>query len=330
MRVQALVHLYPPEHNAGAEWALHAMLRALAARGHEVDVRLSRRTEATEPYSLHGVNVTPFTGVDDVRARVEAADLVVTHLENTTRAAALGDRLGKPVVVVCHNTHPQVHAQLGMRGISLAVYNSRWMAHDFRQVRHAGMIVRPHCPVADYATAPETRGDAVTLINMSGGKGAATFYALAERLTRRTFLAVRGAYGEQIIRDLPNVEHLEHRPSWLMPDDVYARTRILLMPSDYESWGRAGVEAMCSGIPVIAHPTAGLSESLGSAGVFVDRDDTDGWAEAIAEVSRHYASYSKASLKRARELDDQAAADIETWCERAERLALRHRIPTAA
>lgn len=323
MRVQALVHLYPPEHNAGAEWMLHAMLRALAARGHEVDVRLSRPTDRVEPYSLHGVNVIPFTGVDDVRSRIQNADLVVTHLENTNRVAATAETIGTPVSVVCHNTHEIVHAQLGMRGISLAVYNSRWMAKAFAEVRHPGMIVRPHCPVADYAVDPAEDGGAVTLVNPSPGKGAATFYALAEKLPRRKFLAVRGAYGQQIVKDLPNVEHLPHLPGWQMPEQVYARTRILLMPSNYESWGRAGVEAMCSGIPVIAHPTAGLREALGDAGVFVDRDDIDGWAAAIAEVSRHYAYHSKAARARAEELDAQAADDLQAWCERVEKLAER-------
>lgn len=322
MRVLALVHLYPPEHNAGAEWMLHGMLRALAARGHEVDVRLSRRTDRTEAYDLDRVRVHPFLGVDDVRARFTAADLVVTHLENTNRAAALGDLLGTPVAVICHNTHPQVHAQLGMRGIALAVYNSRWMAADFAEVRHPGMIVRPHCPMAEYATTP---GDAVTLVNPSPGKGAGTFYALAERLPRRRFLAVGGAYGQQIVKDVSNVEHVPHMPGWEMPERVYARTRILLMPSDYESWGRAGVEAMCSGIPVIAHPTAGLRESLGDAGVFVDRDDIEGWAAAIAEVSRHHAYHSKTAAARAAELDDQAAADLEAWCRKAEQLGARPR-----
>jgi hypothetical protein len=309
---------------------LHSMLRALAARGHEVDVRLSRPTEATDPYQVHGVRVTPFTGVDDVRARITSADLVVTHLENTNRVAALGDVLGTPVVKVCHNTHPIVHAQLGMRGISLAVYNSRWMAEDFAEVRHRGMIVRPHCPVADYAVDPaEAGGGAVTLVNPSPGKGAETFYALAERMPKRRFLAVGGAYGRQVVRELPNVEHAPHMPGWDMPEQVYARTRILLMPSNYESWGRAAVEAMCSGIPVIAHPTAGLRESLGDAGVFVDRDDTDGWAAAIAEVSRHYAYHSKTARARAEELDAQADADLQAWCAHVEQLAGRRRVPAA-
>src|SRR5690606_41582358 len=105
------------------------------------------------------------------------------------------------------------------------------------------------------------------------GKGAETFYALAGRCPQTRFLGGKGGYGVQILprgnNALPNVEIVEHLPPERMRDEVYARTRVLLMPSAYESWGRVGVEAMCSGIPVIAHLTAGLRESLGDAGAFV-------------------------------------------------------------
>src|SRR5690606_41174044 len=38
LRVVAVVHYYPPAHRAGAELMLHALLRALAERGHQVEV----------------------------------------------------------------------------------------------------------------------------------------------------------------------------------------------------------------------------------------------------------------------------------------------------
>ncbi|WP_262928542.1 glycosyltransferase family 4 protein [Streptomyces sp. CBMA152] len=51
-----------------------------------------------------------------------------------------------------------------------------------------------------------------------------------------------------------------------MREHVYSRSRVILMPSLYESWGRVAVEAFASGIPVIAHTTPGLVESMGEAG----------------------------------------------------------------
>jgi glycosyltransferase involved in cell wall biosynthesis len=98
-----------------------------------------------------------------------------------------------------------------------------------------------------------------------------------------------------------------------MRDDVYAQTRILLMPSDYESWGRVGVEAMASGIPVVAHPTPGLTESLGDAGTFVHRDDTAGWVKAIRSLRspKNFSAASKAAKARVEQLNTHR--DLQTW-----------------
>jgi len=158
---------------------------------------------------------------------------------------------------------------------------------------------------------------------LSRDKGAEVFYELAERLPNQKFLGVQGGYGVQVLDDLPNVELLEHLPPDRMRDEVYARTRVLLMPSAHESYGRTGVEAMASGIPVIAHPTDGLREALGSAGVFVDRDDIDGWETLLRKLldGRRWRHASARARQRVTELDP--AADIDAWCDRVERLAER-------
>jgi glycosyltransferase involved in cell wall biosynthesis len=106
-----------------------------------------------------------------------------------------------------------------------------------------------------------------------------------------------------------------------MRDDVYARTKLLLMPSDYESWGRVGVEAMASGIPVIAHPTEGLTESLGDAGTFIHRDDIPAWCDAITRLlkPRAWGAASKKAKARSAELDP--ARDLATWVQALEHLS---------
>lgn len=320
MRVLAMLHLFPPHHNAGAERMVLAMLRALVERGHEVDVLLSQRhPEITGPYELDGIRVHQHRGKEDPFGFLAEADVIVTHLENTPRAAALGESFKVPVVKVVHNTFTATRKQLG-RGISLAVYNSRWMAEEFADLPVESVVIRPPVSLAEYATTP---GDCITLINLYEQKGPKTFYALAERFPEQKFLAVRGAYGAQVIRDLPNVEHVEHIDGDHMRDQVYARTKILLVPSEYESWGRVGIEAMCSGIPVIAHPTPGLKESLGSAGIFADRRKIDDWQAAIDALlkTRNYTAASKKAKARAAELDP--AEDLERWCTEMETLATR-------
>lgn len=80
-----------------------------------------------------------------------------------------------------------------------------------------------------------------------------------------------------------------------MRDDVWSRTKVLLIPSNYETYGMVGVEAIASGIPTIAHPTDGLCESLGDAGWFIPRDDVDEWQRVIELLLTDDAVYDCAS-----------------------------------
>jgi glycosyltransferase involved in cell wall biosynthesis len=103
-----------------------------------------------------------------------------------------------------------------------------------------------------------------------------------------------------------------------MRGDVWAKTRILLARSLYESYGMAAVEALASGIPVIAHPTPGLREALGDAALFLDRQDVLAWAVAIEELHAdgdHRAEATAAALARSAFLADQAEAELKAWVE---------------
>ncbi|MFI6510132.1 glycosyltransferase family 4 protein [Streptosporangium sp. NPDC050855] len=322
----AKLHAYPPHHNAGAEWAAHNLLRALAARGHQVEVHLSEAPGPREAFDLDGVQVIPPALRRDFGKETRTAGVVISHLENVPSAAAAARGWGRPLVVLCHNTFPATFKQIGSGTTALAVYNSQWMAaaageyfaeHPKLARPEREVIVRPPVVAADYAASP---GNCITLINLFVNKGSDVFWQLAERMPGRKFLAVRGSYGEQDVRDLPNVEVVDNVPGPEMAKLVYGRTRILLMPSEYESWGRVGAEAMASGIPVIATPTPGLRESLGKAGTFVRKDDLDGWQAAVERLDdpAAYETASAAALQRSAQLDP--AADLARWCKAIEAL----------
>lgn len=327
LSVVARLHAYPPDHNAGAEWALHEMLRALVERGHEVRVLLSRPAASREPYDLDGVQVVPYSAGDEERfaKAVRQASAVVSHLENVPGAASLARGYGVPLIVMCHNTFGLTWKPMLRGSTALAVVNSQWMlakadaTFEGRVQRPARLlVVRPPVWAGEYRTRP---GDCITLVNCTLSKGAGVLAELARRMPERKFLAVRGSYGEQQPPNLDNVLVLDHMPGRQMRDEVYARTRLLLMPSDYESWGRVGVEAMASGIPVLAHPTDGLVESLGSAGVFCDRDDADAWQAAIESLDAReaYRTASRKARSRSKQLDP--TADLTAWCDAVEGVA---------
>lgn len=327
LRVVVRVHAMPPEHNAGAEHMLVGMLRPLVERGHDVQVWLSQSGEAREPYDYRGISVVPLASRLDFGSAVRRADVVLSHLESVPSTASLSRGYGKPMVVICHNTFRPTFRDMAAGGTALAVYNSRWMEREAelffaeypKGVRpERSLIVRPPVVAAEYATKP---GRAVTLINCNPEKGGKVFEALARRMPEQQFLAVTGAYGEQALPDLPNVEILDHVRGEDMRETVYARTKVLLMPSSYESWGRVGVEAMASGIPVLAHPTPGLCESLGEAGVFANRDDIDGLEAALRRLLMpgEYRLASKRAKARSAELDP--AGDLAAWCDAVEGVA---------
>jgi len=321
MRIVARMGQYPPDHNAGGEIATHAMLRALVARGHDVSVWLARYGRRPSPYVLDGVRVVPFEASEDFVAATRGADALLAQYELVRPTRALAHGWGKPLIVPVHTSrHPTLETLLAGQA-ALAVYNSEWVAREAERRLTTvpgttrpdrAIVVRPPVVAADYATTP---GDMVTLVNRAYEKGGMVLRELAARMPDTRFLAVAGAYGEQVpCTDLPNVERIGQVPSVEMRERVYSRSRVVIMPSTYESWGRVGVEAMASGIPVVASPTPGLREALGGAGTFVAVDDLDGWESALRKLAgeRAWRAASRRALARSAELDpaDDLAAFV--------------------
>jgi alpha-1,3-rhamnosyl/mannosyltransferase len=58
----------------------------------------------------------------------------------------------------------------------------------------------------------------------------------------------------------------------------------LTFPSRFEGFGLPVLEAMGNGCPVIAAAATALPEVVGPAGILVDPDDVDGWADAMVEM----------------------------------------------
>jgi hypothetical protein len=275
----------------GAERSLLTVARLLSGRGH-----------AVRYLSAEGLSEQPPTGARTSRvshaqraAAYEWADAVLTQKRAIHVALRAGKSHGRPIVFFVHGP-----GQLPRWGTpDLVVFNALWLENSEGEGLQRCTFPPPVSPEA-YRVTP---GDAATLVNLAAFKGAATFYAVAEKMPDRAFLGVEGLWGEQCVPQ-PLPQNVRIVPSTPDMRRIYRETRVLLMPSSHEPYGRVAVEAAASGIPTIAHPCEGLREAVGPGGIFVDRDDIDGWVAAIRRLddSEEYARRSALARQWAEEL----------------------------
>ena len=168
-------------------------------------------------------------------------------------------------------------------------------------------VVRPLMHENKIKIDEEFRGDCITLVNANQNKGVAQFIAMARHMPDRKFLGVIPYYGELRLPEAPdNIE-------WIPFDDdirnILKRTRLLVLPSYYESFGRIAVEAMYNGIPVlyskpVAKPkypggsTEGVESWIKPAGIACDREKIEEWAYAIANLDSEETYTARSALVR--------------------------------
>jgi glycosyltransferase involved in cell wall biosynthesis len=298
---------------AGAHRANLLLLDALVERGFDVKVYATRK--AWDGLKIDFIFTRERKRVAEL---FDWADVIFTQGKEIPKIRSLIGR--KPVIYYAHNNYRinTIHSfyEISEQDIDLLIFNAKWVL-ETTPWRNDSIVVNPPVFAEQFKTKP---GDHITLVNIGVQKGGETFFELARRFPEKKFLGVK-SWGKQFIpKEIPdNVTLIS--PTNNMRDDVYSKTKVLLMPSQYsgptelwqwtESWGMVGVEAMSSGIPVIAHPAPGLLESLDYAGIFIDRKDYNGWEEAIRKLDDPdvYRRQSELSLKRVTELDPNPQID---------------------
>lgn len=188
-----------------------------------------------------------------------------------------------------------------LTGRQFTAYNSNYMKSQIKYDNSA-FVLFPPVNYRDYIVERK-EAKYVTLSNVNANKGGDLLIKLAEACPDIQFQGVTGGYDKQIKKSLPNLQYLPHTDNI---KEVYATTKILIMPSRVETWGRTAVEAMSSGIPVVATPTPGLRECCQDAAIYVDRNDVNGWIQTVRKLwddSEHYNKRSTVALDRSRALD---------------------------
>ena len=313
-----IIHMYPPVHNAGAEWMAHAMNRYLIEKcGFKVNVIVP-----TFPIrEFEGVNIIIFDQKAKIEYAIRHSAVILSHLDYSNHAVLTASQARRPCILVMHNHMQEVYLQKYMNQINSKnlhlVHNSLWIQELYRHFEMNSTVVYPPVTWKDYRTKDSDRRRYVTLINLNRNKGGDILIQIAKRMPDVEFMGVEGGYDSQI-KDT-SISNIKYVPNTPKIQDIYIQTRILLVPSAEESWGRVAVEAMSSGIPVLANPTPGLREACGYAGIFIERENIAEWVTQIRKLLRDQSYYKKVGagcFARAQELTpDKQLNKLGLWLE---------------
>lgn len=232
------------------------------------------------------------------------ANIVYTHLGMQGRAANLARTCKKPLVLYMHNTNGSAIAR--SRKEIAVVYNSYFtkerVGKDFEG--NKSMLLRPILKLKE----GNSTGEYVTMINLNENKGGLILKQVAEAMPHIKFLAVTGGYGKQFTKQPDNVTVLPPQDNM---DEVYSKTKLLIMPSTYESYGRTAAEAIGYKIPVLYSNTdTALEEVVGNAGEPVnDREKIEAWMRGVTWISGNIDHYKERTVRQCDYLQRQITLD---------------------
>lgn len=202
--------------------------------------------------------------------RGAAPDLIIGQQWATEEASRSATALGVPFVMLVHG--PGQYEQF-MTPCDLVIFNTFTQRELALEALGGTPTFVLHPPVFrnDYAT--DGTGTCLTLIGAGSLKGVDVFVDLARTLPDQQFLLVTDVpVGDR----LPN---LDVQPRVHDARRIYSRTKVLLMPSRQESYGRVAVEAAMSGIPTVASDLPGIREATSNRAVFVAAGES--WEGAV-------------------------------------------------
>lgn len=260
--------------------------------------RLARFLDALEPDLVHVATEGPLGFLGRNWAKRHNVPLVTSfHTNFPQYARHYGGGMLEPLVwrwlvwfhgpaVMTHTPGTAVRNELVARGITRAVVWGRGV-----DSRH----FRPDRRDAGWRRQLKVRDDQVVVLHvgrLAAEKGlsvlAESWQRAAQRLGDRAVFVVAGEGPEtaRLRAALPNARFLGFLDREALAA-LYASVELCVLPSRTETCGLVALEAMASGIPVIAADAGGFRESVRTDynGTLVTPDDAAAFAAAVVELA---------------------------------------------
>jgi glycosyltransferase involved in cell wall biosynthesis len=167
------------------------------------------------------------------------------------------------------------------RRARLVITVSEFSKAEIADVLGADALVIPNGVDERFRPGPDKGDYALVVGTRIARKNLGALDATAKALRGRGIELVAAGSGRSYMRSEPtSIRQLGYVPDDELPA-LYAKARLLLMPSLYEGFGLPVLEAMASGTPVVAANRGALPETAGDAALVVEPDE---FAEAALEA----------------------------------------------
>lgn len=321
MTVVALTHGYPPFWNMGGEVSLHRTLSAL-------DNRKVVFTKTDEEYSFEGVEVKQIDTPDVLNTKANPMPIAKQLLEVEAKVVIGQNELSLPAVhaakaagaisIVNVHTPPKYGGNIREAVVhsDYAIYNTQVAATQWGEPD--ALVIHP--PINKIPSNTSTNGDAYTILSSLMNKGVQVVIDLAKLYPDKRFIIVRSpaetTHGIPDLEDqVSKIKNIELMPR-VSPEEVYKyleQTRILLVPSRYETYGMSAIEAAGFGIPTIHVDTPHVREGIGDAAVLIKPLSLQDSVAAVEMIEKDYSSYSAKARDRAEWIHSRQDKELEQF-----------------
>ena len=310
MTLTAFLHGYPPLWSMGGEMSTHRTLRAVPWS--------VVFTDTLEDYHFDGVSVRAATGVSVQCIRTDAesagASILFGHSTMSRETIRAAKQMHLPSILAVH-APPRFGNDLrrAWSAATVRLYNTEVARRDWNDRK--GWLLHP--PVGGPSEIPAGPHNALTLTSSLLNKGAGRVLELAKRRHDQRFIIVESpahpTHGDPLFWE--HADALDNVEIWprLHPDEMgrlWAETRVLLVPSRYETYGMAALEAAWHGIPSVHVDTPHVREGIGTAARLLRTTRLEELDNALTEVELEYDVWAERAYERVSSLAERESGEL--------------------
>ena len=292
-KILAYVKLYAHKNKSGGELYLHRFLKGLD-KDDDILVMLESDDHYRE-YKYDNIKIVETNEKHSI-FNILQFDTIITQLDFLPKVNEFCLKNNKKVINIFHCSVPD-NIPYYKNDKIIKIFNSNYVKkmalHDsnIKKMNNC-FLLYPHIDFEKYNKCCNKIEDReyITFVNPQRSKGGDVVEQLAKMYPEKKFMIVKGGYYPHLqelhrYKNLSNC-HIVNNTSNMIKN-VYSKTRILLMPSRYETYGMCPAEAQSMGIPTIANKkSGGLVENLGKIQLYGITPEEDSNGGNISEYCK--------------------------------------------